>query len=122
MGLFVYLIKENLVPLIGIFTYGLMVIVLTILGGKLLQGAGLIRFDAEDSGQTGLAKAIVISVLAISFSIIIAINTYRPAPAVVLAEDTIKRGGGGCGSKGGASGGAANKTGGQPVSSSPCGN
>ncbi len=115
MGLLIYLITENLVPLIGMCIYGFIVIGLTILGGKLLQWAGLIKFDSEDSGQTSLAKAIVIAVLAISFSMIIAVNTYRPAPAVVMAEDTIKRGGGGCGSKNGTSGGETKKTG------NPCG-
>ena len=122
MGLLVSLIKGNIVPIMGMLVHGLLVIGLTIIGGKLLQWANLIGFDSGESEHRELAKGIVIVGLLLSFSLIVIVGSYQPAPEVVMAQATDRvvqggEGGGGCSHKFG-----ANKTSGDSAATKfPCG-
>ncbi len=99
MSFFAGLISSNIVHLVGILIYGIILILLTALGYKVISS--IVGFKAgQATAEVHRLMGIITLGLILGFSLIIAVNCYESSPDIIFSSDAeVSRTTGGCGSK-----------------------
>lgn len=107
IDLLLNLFAKNFVHLIGIIIYGILVLVLSVIGYQCFKAVIPLHVDEGLTEKENISVGIIIAGIIIGMSIIVAVTSYDPAPIVIPLPSSTNSGcsttttaGGGCGTKG----------------------